>query len=107
MPTCPWGRGGFSRSAGRPWGERGRVVASPGPVIRLGYADVPMGAGRLQLFGVALLCGIGFTMSLFIGLLAFANDPLLQEEVKLGILTGSIIAGLLGWTVPRAGHREI
>ena len=62
------------------------VYGSAWAVIRLGYADVPMGAGRLQLLGVALLCGIGFTMSLFIGLLAFADDPLLQEEVKVGIL---------------------
>jgi NhaA family Na+:H+ antiporter len=83
------------------------VYGSAWAVIRLGYADVPMGAGRLQLFGVALLCGIGFTMSLFIGLLAFANDPLLQEEVKLGILTGSIIAGLLGWAVLRVAPRDV
>ena len=38
--------------------------------IRLGFADVPMGAGKLQLLGMSLLCGIGFTMSLFIGMLA-------------------------------------
>jgi NhaA family Na+:H+ antiporter len=50
---------------------------------------------------VALLCGIGFTMSLFIGLLAFAGDTALQEEVKVGILGGSLAAGLLGWAAPR------
>ena len=50
---------------------------------------------------MALLCGIGFTMSLFIGLLAFADAPLLQEEVKVGILGGSLVAGLLGWSVLR------
>jgi NhaA family Na+:H+ antiporter len=76
-------------------------------VIRLGYADVPMGATRLQMFGVALLCGIGFTMSLFIGMLAFANDPVLQDEVKVGILFGSIIAGLAGWLLLRFAPREI
>ena len=48
--------------------------------------------------GVALLCGIGFTMSLFIGLLAFAGNEHLQDEVKLGILMGSLIAALLGST---------
>lgn len=83
------------------------VYGSAWAVIRLGLADVPMGAGRLQLFGVALLCGIGFTMSLFIGLLAFANDPLLQEEVKVGILGGSLLAGLLGWAVLQLAPRDV
>jgi NhaA family Na+:H+ antiporter len=76
-------------------------------VIRLGFADMPMGAGTLQLVGISLLCGIGFTMSLFIGLLAFADNPLLQEEVKVGILTGSLAAGLLGFAVLRFAPREI
>ncbi len=83
------------------------VLGSASLVIRLGLADVPMGASRMQLVGVSLLCGIGFTMSLFIGLLAFASDPLLQEEVKIGILGGSILAGLAGWTVLRFAAREI
>lgn len=47
------------------------VFGSAYAIIRAGFVDVPMGAGMLQLFGVSLLCGIGFTMSLFIGLLAF------------------------------------
>nr|WP_210526859.1 Na+/H+ antiporter NhaA [Rubellimicrobium arenae] len=83
------------------------VYGSAWAVIRLGLADVPMGAGRLQLLGVALLCGIGFTMSLFIGLLAFADSALLQEEVKVGILAGSLLAGLLGWSVLRVAPRDV
>jgi NhaA family Na+:H+ antiporter len=75
--------------------------------IRLGFADVPMGAGKLQLLGVSLLCGIGFTMSLFIGMLAFADDPVLQDEVKIGILGGSLLAGLLGWAILRVAPRQI
>jgi NhaA family Na+:H+ antiporter len=52
------------------------ACSAPRPsTIRAGLADVPMGASWPQLVGVALLCGIGFTMSLFIGLLAFADDP--------------------------------
>ena len=83
------------------------VFGSAALVIRLRLADVPMGATKTQLLGVSLLCGIGFTMSLFIGMLAFANDPILQDEVKIGILGGSVIAGLAGWAVLRVAPREI
>jgi len=83
------------------------VFGSAALTIRLGWADLPMSAGKLQLLGVSLLCGIGFTMSLFIGMLAFANDPLLQSEVKIGILCGSILAGLLGWLILRFAPREV
>lgn len=59
------------------------------------------------MIGIAALCGIGFTMSLFINLLAFASHPLLQDEVKIGILGASLIAGTAGWLVLRfpAGWR--
>ena len=75
-------------------------------VTRLDWADMPAGASTLQLLGVSLLCGIGFTMSLFIGLLAFTGDRLIQEEVKIGILAGSLLAGLLGWGALRFARRE-
>jgi len=75
--------------------------------IRLGLADMPAFAGRLQLAGTALLCGIGFTMSLFITLLAFPGDPLLQAEAKIGVLGGSLVAGLLGYAVLRWAPRDV
>jgi NhaA family Na+:H+ antiporter len=53
------------------------------------------------MLGVALLCGIGFTMSLFIGLLAFADDEALRKSVKVGILAGSLVAAILGVLVLR------
>lgn len=62
--------------------------------VRLGLADMPAQASVLQLLGVALLCGIGFTMSIFITLLAFPNSLLFQSEAKLGVLAGSLMAGL-------------
>jgi NhaA family Na+:H+ antiporter len=82
------------------------VFGSAAIAIRLGVADLPRHATWTQLFGTALLCGIGFTMSLFIGLLAFAQDLVLQEEVKIGILTGSLLAGLLGTLVLLATSRR-
>jgi NhaA family Na+:H+ antiporter len=83
------------------------VFGSAFLAVRLGLAALPMGATRLQLLGVSLLCGIGFTMSLFIGMLAFANDPVLQDEVKIGILGGSLLAGLAGWSILRVAPRRV
>jgi Na+/H+ antiporter NhaA len=71
--------------------------------VKTGLADMPAHANRLQLLGVALLCGIGFTMSIFITLLAFPASPLLQAEAKIGVLDGSFLAGLLGFVVLRKG----
>ena len=67
--------------------------------IRSGLAQLPQGASWLQLYGVALLCGIGFTMSLFIGALAFPGAPHLVDSVKVGVLLGSILSALLAVVV--------
>lgn len=64
--------------------------------IKANLADCPEGASLMQLYGVSLLCGIGFTMSLFIGLLAFPTDETMQSQVKLGVLAGSGLSGVLG-----------
>jgi len=82
----------------------GKVVGVFGTsmiAIRLGLADMPAYAGRAQMLGTALLCGIGFTMSLFITLLAFPGDALLQSVAKIGILAGSLLSGLLGYLLLR------
>ena len=69
-------------------------------LVRLADASLPAGASMRQFFGVCVLCGIGFTMSLFIGGLAFAGQGGDYEtQVKLGVLGGSLIAGLLGVTL--------
>ena len=64
--------------------------------IRLGLADCPRDASTAQLYGVSILCGIGFTMSLFIGLLAFPNAVDVQDGVKLGVLSGSLLSAIVG-----------
>ena len=69
--------------------------------VRMRLADMPAHAGWQQMLGVSLLCGIGFTMSIFIALLAFPGDPLLQAEAKIGVLAGSLLAGLAGFAVLR------
>lgn len=70
-------------------------------MIRMGWARLPAGASIAQLYGVAVLCGIGFTMSLFIGGLAF-SDPKLIDETKIGVLAGSLGSALLGLAILRA-----
>ena len=66
--------------------------------ISSGLASMPQGATRMQLFGASALAGIGFTMSLFIGMLAF-TDPAFSPHVRLGVLTGSLLSGLTGFAI--------
>ena len=91
----------------------GKVVGVYGTTlvtVKLGWADAPVGAAPLHVLGVALLCGIGFTMSLFIGLLAFPDNAALQDGVKIGILLGSLVSAALGALVlmlsPKPGGPE-
>ncbi len=65
--------------------------------VRLGIARLPQGTHMVQLVGVALLGGIGFTMSIFIAELAFAHQPALVLQAKLGILAASLVAGVGGY----------
>jgi NhaA family Na+:H+ antiporter len=70
--------------------------------VRLGFARLPEGADWLQMLGVAMLCGIGFTMSLFIAGLAFEDDAVrIATESRLGIVGGSLVAGVLGYLTLR------
>lgn len=76
-------------------GKQVGVFASVRLAVLTGIAARPAGASWRQVYGVALLCGIGFTMSLFIGGLAF-TDGLHETETKLGVLGGSLLSGLAG-----------
>lgn len=75
--------------------------------IKLQLADCPRDASLMQLYGVSILCGIGFTMSLFIGLLAFPGAPAPQDGVKLGVLAGSLLSALAGTLILLFARREV
>jgi NhaA family Na+:H+ antiporter len=80
--------------------------------VTLGLAELPRGMRWAQLYGVALLCGVGFTMSLFIGSLAFeATGVNLLFDERLGIIIGSLLAGASGYcvlhlTLPKAPRSD-
>jgi NhaA family Na+:H+ antiporter len=66
--------------------------------IKLRIAKPPVGVSGAQLYGIAILTGVGFTMSLFIGTLAF-EDENLMAQVRVGVLVASILSGLVAWLV--------
>lgn len=68
-------------------------------LIQFGWVKLPDKSSWLMLYGVSLLCGIGFTMSLFLGTLAFENENIHLAEVRLGVIIGSILSGLAGAAV--------
>jgi len=86
-------------------GKQLGVFAAALLAIKARWADLPVGASWPQLYGVSLLCGIGFTMSLFIGLLAFPSVHM-QDEVKVGVLVGSLTSALLGSALLTMAKRE-
>lgn len=82
-------------------GKQVGVFGAAWLATRLGIGKRPSGATWAQVYGVSLLCGVGFTMSLFIGVLAFpgAVDSVQQIEVKLGVLGGSLLSAVVGAVV--------
>jgi len=76
--------------------------------IKLGAAKLPTNVNWTLLYGVSLLCGVGFTMSLFIGSLAFeqsVNSPIYQD--RLGIVIGSLISGIFGYLVIKSAVKKM
>ena len=65
-------------------------------MVKSGLARMPHGANWLHIYGLACLAGVGFTMSLFIGGLSY-SDPTLMNDVRLGVLSGSIVSGIIGY----------
>lgn len=69
-------------------------------LVKSGVAKLPEGVNWRHIHGVSIVAGIGFTMSLFIGILAFDN-ALMQDQIKLGVITGSLFAIIFGWLALR------
>ena len=88
-------------AAGLVFGKQVGIFGAVWLVVRLGWAKRPRGTTWLQVYGLSLLCGIGFTMSLFIGALAFPDQPLLIKEAKIGVLLGSLVSAIAGFLVLR------
>lgn len=79
---------------GKPLG----IILFSGLALKLGLTKMPSGITFSQIAAVSVLCGIGFTMSIFIGSLAFASlDPALLTYAKMGILMGSVASAILGY----------
>jgi len=85
-------------------GKQFGVFGAAWTLIRLGFARLPEGASWAQLYGVSVCAGIGFTMSLFIGTLAFTGAGL-EAEVRLGVLVASVMSAALGYMVLRLASR--
>ena len=76
-------------------GKQIGIFGSTWVMIKLKFAKMPKTVTWWDLYGVASVAGIGFTMSLFVGFLALPN-PVMQQEIKLGIITGSVLSALYG-----------
>ena len=74
-------------------------------VVKLGLAKLPKGTTFIQIYGVSLLCGIGFTMSLFISGLAFGGIPD-EYDPRLGIILGSLVSGIIGYLILRTNIKD-
>jgi NhaA family Na+:H+ antiporter len=84
-------------------GKQVGVMTTVWLTIRLGLARLPSGATWASMYGVALVTGVGFTMSLFVGTLAFEAEPAgLDAQVRGAVLAGSLVSATLGYVILRA-----
>lgn len=84
--------------AGLTLGKPIGIMAAVLLLVTLGLAKLPKGVNWRYMFGVSCLAGIGFTMSLFIGSLAF-KDPSIEAQVRVGVVAGSLLSILLGFAI--------
>ncbi len=74
--------------------------------IKLNFAEMPNNSDWLKLYGVGILTGIGFTMSLFVGNLAFADATTYSDGVKIGVLLGSLLSTIFGYSLIFFGSKK-
>ena len=74
--------------------------------IKLKFAEMPNNSGWLKLYGVGVLTGIGFTMSLFVGNLAFIGAEMHMDGVKIGVLLGSLLSTIFGYSLIFFGSKN-
>jgi NhaA family Na+:H+ antiporter len=86
-------------AAGLVFGKMIGIFGTIMTLVKLNIVDMPANANGWQIWGLSLLCGIGFTMSLFISALAFGEGSSQEAAAKLGIIAGSVAAALAGVTV--------
>ena len=79
------------------FGKQIGVVFFSYVAIKLKFADLPNNSNWMSLYGVAILTGIGFTMSLFVGNLAFVENTEYIDGVKIGVLSGSLLSTVFGY----------
>ena len=75
--------------------------------IKFRFAEAPSKSNWLSIYGVSILTGIGFTMSLFVGNLAFANNTQYMDGVKIGVLTGSLLSTIFGYLLLLMSSRKV
>ena len=92
-------------AAGLVIGKQVGIFSTVWAAVKVGLVEKPAGCTWIEVWGVSILCGIGFTMSLFIGELAFPGSGeaarMLRDEAKIGVLTGSLISAVLGYVILR------
>ena len=93
--------------AGLVVGKQAGILAAAWLVVRAGWADLPAGVAWRHIWGAGCVAGVGFTMSLFIGELAFADTPALLDVAKVAILAASVLAASIGWAVLRSSAPSI
>ena len=93
---------GLGLVVGKPIG----IMLAAWASVKAGWAELPRGISWTQILGAGVLGGIGFTMSLFIGSLAF-KDPQMLDAAKVGILGASFVAGLVGYLMLRRGRSRV
>ena len=87
-------------------GKLGGITALSWVSVKLGLAELPEGVSFGQIAGISLLAGVGFTMSIFVANLAFADQVVLLDSAKVGIMAGSLIAGTSGYMILRLCNRR-